>query len=302
MSYAVSSKSLAAATSLDRLFVDLAFAGACVVASLVFVPLLARRWWLLGVALIAVAVAVSALHLRAHSLWGLLAPSTAAQFAAAMAGGLVIVCLCVTDYWRSRSAESLLLLLWVIGTMFFAGFVNWTVAARSFLPLVAPVAILIVRELGRANVNTRFAVASAAVCCAITLVVAGADAQFANASRTAAGQIFERYGSDPHTKWFEGHWGFQYYVTRLGGVPVDVRTSVAHGKDLWLTPTNNSAPFANLPPNRVIDTIAVRSSLPISVMNRASRAAFYSDYMGPMPYVFGHPPTELFYVRRLGRQ
>lgn len=303
MGYAVTTKSLAAATYFDKLVIDLAFAGACVVASVVFVPLFARGWWLAAVGCAAVAGAFSAMHMQAiaPALWGSLPPATAAQFALAMAGGVMIVCLCVNDCWRSRSAESLLLVLWVAGTLYFAGFVNWTLAARSFVPLIAPVALLISRELGRTNVDARLAAAAVVACCVITLVAAGADAQFANASRTAARQIFERYGGDPHTKWFEGHWGFQYYMTQVGGVPADVRTSVAHGKDLWFTPTNSSAVFETLPPNRLIDTIALRGSFPMSVMNRESRAGFYSDYMGPMPYVFGRPPTEKFYVRRLGR-
>jgi hypothetical protein len=31
------------------------------------------------------------------------------------------------------------------------------------------------------------------------------------------------------------------------------------------------------------------------------KAAFYSDYMGPLPYAIGAPPPETYVVRRLGR-
>ena len=69
------------------------------------------------------------------------------QLALFIAGGLFTVALAVTDYWKSRSPDSLLLGLWVFGTFVFASLLNWTVNARSVLPLIPAAGILIVRRL-----------------------------------------------------------------------------------------------------------------------------------------------------------
>src|ERR1700722_16187910 len=61
--------------------------------------------------------------------------------------GLGLLELAVTDLWRQRDNRSLLLALWVAGTFVFAAFCNWTVNARSILPLCPAVAILVARRL-----------------------------------------------------------------------------------------------------------------------------------------------------------
>ena len=63
-----------------------------------------------------------------------------------MTCGLLVFGLVIADLLKHRSAEALLLGLWVVGTFDFAGFVNWTCNGRSVLPLVPAVALLLVRR------------------------------------------------------------------------------------------------------------------------------------------------------------
>ena len=64
-----------------------------------------------------------------------------------MAGGLSVLAMALVDWWKRRTPESLLLALWVLGTFVFAAFLNWTINARSVLPLIPASGILIARRL-----------------------------------------------------------------------------------------------------------------------------------------------------------
>ena len=69
------------------------------------------------------------------------------QVALLTAGGLHLLLLVAAETWRRRDAVTMILVLWIVGVLFFAMVLNWTVNARSFLPLVPAVAILLVRRL-----------------------------------------------------------------------------------------------------------------------------------------------------------
>jgi hypothetical protein len=132
------------------LVVGLSFVGGCVGAGLTFAPLLWPRRW------IAVCVLVAALAGVAIA-WGWFDPGSpppfrsrwgvAVQAALYVAGGISVLGLAVRDAWERRTADSALLLAWVLGTFVFACFVNWTVNARSVLPLVPAAGILLARRL-----------------------------------------------------------------------------------------------------------------------------------------------------------
>ena len=48
-----------------------------------------------------------------------------------IAAGFSVMALAAADAWKRRDAGSLLLMLWVIGTFIFTGFLNWSINARS---------------------------------------------------------------------------------------------------------------------------------------------------------------------------
>ena len=62
-------------------------------------------------------------------------------------GGASLLGLAVSEVRRDRSAESWLLVLWLLGTFVFAGFVNWVNNGRSILPMAPALGILLVRRL-----------------------------------------------------------------------------------------------------------------------------------------------------------
>jgi hypothetical protein len=60
--------------------------------------------------------------------------------------GIGILALAVADLIHQRTADSLLLSLWVFGTFFFATMMNWSITSRTILPMAPAVVILLIRQ------------------------------------------------------------------------------------------------------------------------------------------------------------
>lgn len=268
--------------------VMLSFAGGGAIALLFFAPLLVRRrWW---IALIVIAAAIAIVFLTG-------APASPVQLTIFVAVGLGVFVLAAANV--RKDADSLLLMFWILGTAVFSAYVNWSVNARSLLPLAPAVAILIARHV---NASRNAIIAAGAATAIVSLLAAFADMSYANAQRDAANQLMGHYAGDGHRMWFEGHWGFQYYMQQAGAVPFGFDVTL-HGKDLLVTPSTNTLLLneSQRPPHHIIETLQIASGVPAATVSYPMKAAFYSDYMGPLPYVVGAPPAETYTVRRLGR-
>lgn len=269
-----------------KTLVMLSFTGGGMIALLFFAPLMKRAALpLIGAGAAAVILAI--------------VNGEPVLFTIFVAAGLGVFALAAWDIWTFRDANSILLSLWIVGTAVFSAYLNWTVNARSLLPLAPAVAILIARH---ATAARNALIAAGAATAAVALLAGFADQSYANAQRDAAHQLMEHYAADGHRMWFEGHWGFQYYMQQAGAVPFGFDQTL-HGKDLLVTPSTNTLLLNDeqRPPHRVIETLTIPMSIPAATVSNPMKAAFYSDYMGPLPYVLGAPPPESYVVRRLGR-
>jgi hypothetical protein len=217
------------------------------------------------------------------------------------AAGVSLACLAAVDLWRSRDAESFLLFLWTIGTFVFAGFVNWSTNGRSILPMVVPAGILVVRRL-ELNAMTRGSISPAArvmplaAAAIVALGVVWADYKFAGTARTGAALIHEKYSGAAPTTWFQGHWGFQYYMQQLGAKPIERKSGFTPG-DVIAVPTTNTGRFV-MPAEWTVasDSIAVPSTSWLATMNLDVGAGFYADAFGPLPFAVGSVPDERFTI------
>src|SRR5262249_33052872 len=149
-------------------------------------------------------------------------------------GTLVLV---FDDLRRSRDAVSLLLVCWVVGTFVFATFENWTVNGRSVLPMVPAVAIVLARRLevggwGGTAPGARMIAASLLLAGLLAFAVAWADARHADSARKASDEIRRRYSVAASRVYFQGRWGFQYYMQRWGAVPLNIKRFRANVGDL----------------------------------------------------------------------
>jgi hypothetical protein len=235
------------------------------------------------------------------------------QLAVCIAAGISVLALAAADVWKRRDPAGLFLFLWVSGTFIFAGFLNWTNNARSVLPLIPAVGILLARRIEGLRLTTSGWVR---LKLAIPLLVSGvlsfwiawADADMANSARSTAGlvaaQCAEENGMNGSaTVWFEGHWGFQYYMQSLGARPVDLAHFEFRPGDFLVIPENGVTLF-DVRPRFVVSRQVIETKMPsgIATVQGKLGAGFYSFDWGPLPFAVGRVPAERYVLLRFGSE
>jgi 4-amino-4-deoxy-L-arabinose transferase-like glycosyltransferase len=327
----------------QQLFIALSFAGGCLFSVLFYAPLLK-----LGQR--PIMQKVGAVHRTARGRLRSIAPTwpnfriliagivifvflvplfyfgaakTALPFGIAIEGALFvaiaigILALALVDIVQHKTADSLLLGLWVFGTFVFAAVMNWTITSRTFLPMAPAVVILLVRRLRvpaivatavtggrglpvlplRTVAATWWLILPAAF---VSLLITIGDYKFANTARIAASQFQQRFQNESGTGWFEGHWGFQYYMQQWQAKPLDLEQHGLVPGDTLIVPTNNT----NVSRKPATPTIASFEQMNYAqffaiTMSREVGAGFYSSKWGPLPWVVGAVPAEHYLIFRL---
>ena len=281
----------------------LSFTGGCLLSCLFFVPLFRRRILLFGLLAIFVVflpIFYFAFASEFSSKSAIAAVTTEGALFATT--GIGILALALVDLLQSRTAKSLLLFLWVTGTFLFASLLNWSVTSRTLLPVAPAVAILLLRCLSRSRSDEATSSLSwwpllpAAV---LSLLIVRADDKLANTARVAALRFRDQFHAAPATVWFEGHWGFQYYMQQWKAKPVDVENVRVLPGDVLVVPFNNT----NLYRLRgVIFDSAEHVDYPqpwLATMSAKAGAGFYSSVHGPLPWIFTDVPPERYEVQRV---
>ena len=296
-------------TAGSKLLAALAFTGGS------FLPILFCAWWLwsrkglAAAAIVAMAMIASARFFCSQSMLDELHMATPFSMPLAVQFGLFTICgtlvlwLAISDLSRTPSAETCLLAFWVFGTFGFAAFVNWTCNVRSLLPMAPAFGILIVRRIEdraqrRPQANRwRWALAPAL---AVAGTVAWADFCLANSVRTAAAALADVLQPEPGTHWFQGHWGFQYYMHARGGLEFDTKNPESRPGEVMVIPHNNTDVFIYprefLAPFLEMQFPACRW---LATMHGQVGAGFYSAIWGPMPFAFGPVPFRRYQIARL---
>jgi tetratricopeptide (TPR) repeat protein/hypothetical membrane protein len=222
----------------------------------------------------------------------------AVQLGLFIGGGLSVLALAWSDFWHRRDADSVLLLTWVLGTFSFAAFVNWTVNARSVLPLIPAVAILIVRALGSYPRRGSWILAGPlAASLLLSLWVTWSDTRLANSAREAAEVICGESQHQSGNVLFQGHWGFQYYMEALGAHPMDQAQLNVSSFDTVVEPSNNCN-VVRCPPSLAISNylVAINTHQWVTTLHPDRSAGFYSSVFGVLPFAFGPVPEETYRV------
>jgi len=282
----------------------LIFTGGCLASAIFFAPLLWRRRTLAilagSMACLAILLFTNGSVLKHYAMFfetvfGKLVDVQVLLWAAC---GMSVLMLAVTDVHRRFDPRSLLLILWVFGTVLFTAFFNWIINGRSLLPLVPAVGILIARRLEQNTPAERpLSRRAVPVCLAASMIfamfVTEADYNFANAIRQTALQTCAKYASARNTIWFQGHWGFQYYMEASGALALDIKHSAFKSGDILAIPSNNTGVSAHNPEAASLrDIIIVPGPALLTTWNGAVGAGFYAAVSGPLPFAFGHVPPE----------
>lgn len=287
------------------LFVGLAFTGGCMLPALFFAPRTHSLRALACCAAIGAAIAIFVATQGTRPFPGMTPRDVgwpiAAQMGLHAAIGAGVLWSCATDWREHHDADSMLLAGWIVGTFVFACFVNWSVNARSVLPMAPAVGILIARRCrDRAS---RLAYAALLPAFVVSASLAWADARSAENARNAARDIRARYSSELPRVWFEGHWGFQHYMQGWGARPLDYRSFDLHLRDVLAIP-HNAANVKPLPRKTWEEIEILDYSMPgyLCPMNAEAFAGFYASNFGFLPFTvvaFGSMPSERYDVLRI---
>jgi 4-amino-4-deoxy-L-arabinose transferase-like glycosyltransferase len=299
-------------SALATALVDLSFVGGCTLPALTLAPLLWARRKILVVCLLG-GIAGFLISTGRLGLGEMLWPPdfyghwflVGIELTLFIAAGFSVLALAATDAWKRKDADSLLLMLWVFGTFVFTGFLNWAINARSVVPLIPAVGILLARRvdtLRTSSVRWRpvMLVIPLAVAGAVSLWLTWADTELANSARTAATLIEQKTRNQPGTVWFLGHWGFQYYMESFGARPVVVNDPPHRAGDFLATAGNRL--LLEVRPEFVTsrDVIQIPMRLGITTVQDRLGAGFYSSDTGPLPFAIGPVQPERYELLRLG--
>jgi len=305
--YAMNQNSLLSNFKVSKIFVNFAFVGGCLASLLFFaINLWSRKVVLAGLMIVAVGTYYLS---QANILFSFPLSSTATdhvlfflQFCIWIPVGISLVVLAIQDLFYHRDADTIFLFLWMIGTFVFSGFINWTINGRSILPMIIPTGILITREFER-QINLKkpqksySGIIPLVLTAILTISVTWADYGFANTARSAAENICEKYSDDKNVIWFQGHWGYQYYMEQHGARSIDVSHVQFKRGDIIADPTTNTN-MIPIPRKwvTVMDTLQLRSSQYAATMDFVLGAGFYADVFGPLPFVFGFVRPEKYII------
>jgi hypothetical protein len=109
------------------------------------------------------------------------------------------------------------------------------------------------------------------------------------AARDSAVRTAVDWAAPGKTLWFEGHWGFQYYLQLLGGVPLDKDHLGFQPGDVLALPLDNINLEA---PPGARKGFSVEGPHGLANMDPRVGAGFYSSVDGPLPFFFGHIPPQ----------
>jgi 4-amino-4-deoxy-L-arabinose transferase-like glycosyltransferase len=292
---------------LTHFIVGLSFTGGCLISSLFYAPLLWRRRVLVPAISLVAAGAVCLTFVKVHPLPANLTWGFALQFSLFIAAGINVLFLAGRHLRKRREADSLLLFLWIAGTFLFATFVNWSTNGRSILPMAPAVGILVMRSLEEtAGESHPFrlgrTLAPLVAASLVALTVAWADFRLAETARAAAAEISRVHGRTTASLWFQGHWGFQYYMEKHGGKAFDVNRSSIRPGDLMVIPGNNANIYPRfLKTGTPVQVLKFTPARFLSTISSEAGAGFYSQIWGPLPFAAGRIADETYHVLGFGR-
>lgn len=304
---------------LQQLFVGLSFAGGCLFSVLFYAPWLKLRrssrragslaaevragranGWGPNFQILIVGFALFVVLVPLFHFGAGLPLSATLEGALFVTTGIGILVLAFADVLQHKTADSLLLFLWVFGAFVFAAMMNWTISARAFLPMAPAVVILFIRRLRVPGANGSlihwWPILPAAFA---SLLITIGDYKFANTARIAASQFQQRFRNESGTVWFEGHWGFQYYMQQWRAKPLDLAQHGLVPGDVLILPINNT----NVSRKPAAPTIASVEQMNYAqffaiTVSRETGAGFYSSKWGPLPWAVGFVPPERYLVFR----
>jgi len=128
---------------------------------------------------------------------------------------------------------------------------------------------------------------------ALSLLVMRADFLFARAARDSARETCSKLKVRGRILWFQGNWGFQFYMEAGGARAIDLAHPTLKPGDTFVVPANNTnlrSPRLDITHPREI--ITVPKSRFLATMEKSTGAGFYASVGAPLPFAVGGVPPE----------
>jgi len=184
--------------------------------------------------------------------------------------------------WRERKdRDTLFLLVWI--GIFFTGVVVLAFAgsARYLLPIAAPVALLVSR------LPPRWLALGFAAQMALSLGLAAMNYQHWDGYRKFAAPL--RAKTAGHRVWVDGDWGYRYYFTSQGALPL-TKTQILRPGDIVVTSQLNHS--SDISATTTIAQAEIRSAIPLRIIGLGSHSGFSSSSAGLWPFGISDGPID----------
>jgi 4-amino-4-deoxy-L-arabinose transferase-like glycosyltransferase len=294
-----------------RYFASITFLGGCI-----FWPLVIMLWRVRSAGRILIAASAILAPLILLQFSDRLPVTTHILAAVFFAAGIAVFWMTGEHHIHNgHSPESWLIGLWIWGTLFFMIIVNWTVAARSLLPMIPALAILATMpgKPVKATTNRKNSLnkpakqtlpvksfATAAVLgLALALLATWADFDWANSIRRTAKELTGKYQAAGKQVYFHGHWGFQYYMELAGATIQDIRHIIASPNVVTILPFNNSNIYpdtlAGWQPEEIREE-RIKSGFYLT--DPKDSAGFYSHILGVIPLAYAPGKPDVYFIMK----
>jgi hypothetical protein len=132
----------------------------------------------------------------------------------------------------------------------------------------------------------------------LAILITCSDYSLAKCGREAAIMVNKKYGGNTDNIWYQGHWGFQYYMESLG--MKHLFDGVKHNRgDIVIIPENTQRIMHPNPKKFIqLETFELSTFQWLTTLRKSSAAGFYGDVTGPLPFAFGSIPPERYIVWR----
>ena len=209
--------------------------------------------------------------------------------------------------WISEKTECVVLFVWIIFLMGFNSLFLHASVKYNVLTM-PPIAILFVVLLKDVYPKRYVLILAATIILTAFLasMVSFSDMRYANSYKEYAEKVYKGYKREGNKIFFTGHWGWEYYMAKMGAQPIvsNGENKLSKG-DIIVIP---SVPWPQRLPPEIKPRLALREKVdvpfpfPIRTMSGPANAFFYANYnyprhQGVLPYTFAPSvPLETFYV------
>ncbi len=202
--------------------------------------------------------------------------------------------------WQRTSPVRVVLVAWIIGTLVFGVFVNWSIAGRTIVPLLPAVSIMAAIAFESGRVSRRALFVSLFSGMLLGVFVAVGDQDIARSERLAAEDLVGAGRRSGRAVWFQGHWGFQYYAQLLGGRAMEAEGDLPVSGDTVIVPLRNTAAWG-VPREACSSSREVVMPLNawMTTMGSRTEAGFYAHLFGILPFGLDLGEPDEYWVNTL---